>query len=382
MATVIFKPTEACNSRCIYCEVVKKTRGATRMNSKTLELFFQRVNEFLGERPQEKMEIIWHGGEPLLLGPGYFERALDYQEQHCSETARRIEHSIQSNLTLLSREFLDPLRGLGITTIGSSFDPVSGIRGLGQERDWQAYNRRFLDAICLLEEEGFNWGVVYVVTRESLAKPLEIFNFLTNMSPRRGLRFNPILVYGEGLEHLRISPAEFAEFLGTIFPVWWRHRTDFGYVEPFASLVRGLAGDGKSLTCIDSGACASSHLSVLPDGRASHCGRSADWGLLDYGSIRDQSFTQIFSNPQREVLRRRVAVLPETECQDCRVWDFCHGGCPLDAWFAGGSFLHKSGWCLARKVLIEKYVEPVVTGGQVMGAGPAPSWAAGESLRP
>ena len=91
------------------------------------------------------------------------------------------------------------MRKLGITSIGSSYDPISNIRGLGANRDWRAYNRRFLDAICLLEEEGFNWGVVYVVTQQSLAQPLEIFNFLTNLSPRRGLRFNPVLVYGGGL---------------------------------------------------------------------------------------------------------------------------------------------------------------------------------------
>jgi len=169
-------------------------------------------------------------------------------------------------------------------------------------------------------------------------------------------------VYGAGLEHLRISPAEFAEFLGTVFPVWWRHRADFGVVEPFASLVRKLAGQGRALTCTEAGACASSHLSVRPDGSASHCGRSADWGLLDYGSIRDRSFSQIFADSQREVLRQRVAVLPDTECQDCRVWDFCHGGCPLDAWFARGSFLHKSGWCQAQKELIETYIEPLVVG--------------------
>jgi uncharacterized protein len=367
MATVIFKPTEACNARCIYCEVVKKTRGPKRMTFKTLELFFRRVNEFLVELPQEEMEIIWHGGEPLLLGPRYFERALSFQEKHCPETASRIEHSIQSNLTLLTREFLDPLRRLGITSIGSSYDPISNIRGLGPQRDWRAYNRRFLDAIGLLEEEGLNWGVVYVVTRQSLAQPLEIFNFLTNMSPKRGIRFNPILVYGDGLDHLKISPMEYAEFLGTIFPVWWRDQADLGYIEPFASLVQNLAGNGNALTCTDSGACAYNHLNVGSDGRASHCGRSADWGLLDYGSIHDKSFSQIFADPQREVLRQRVADLPETECKDCRVWDFCHGGCPLDAWFAAGSFLHKSGWCLAQKELIEKYLEPLVTGGEAPG---------------
>jgi radical SAM protein with 4Fe4S-binding SPASM domain len=367
MATVIFKPTEACNARCIYCEVVKKTRGPQRMTFKTLELFFRRVNEYLLESPQEEMEIIWHGGEPLLLGPRYFEQAFRYQEKHCAETARRIEHSIQSNLTLLSREFLEPLRRLGITCIGSSYDPVSNIRGLGANRDWRAYNRRFLEAIGLLEEEGFNWGVVYVVTKQSLGQPLEIFNYLTNMSPRRGLRFNPILVYGEGLSHLKISPAEYAEFLGAIFPVWWRNQADFGHVEPFSSLVENLLGHGKTLTCTDSGACTHSHLNVGSDGRASHCGRSADWGVLDYGSIQEKSFFQIFADPQREILRRRNEVLPETECKDCRLWDICHGGCPLDAWFATGSFLHKSGWCHAQKELIETYIEPLVNGGEAQG---------------
>ena len=370
MATVIFKPTEACNSRCIYCEVVKKTHGPKRMTFKTLELFFRRVNEFLLERPQEELEIIWHGGEPLILGPGYFERARLYQEKHCSRTSARIEHTVQSNLTLLTREFLDPMRKLGITSIGSSYDPIRNIRGLGANRDWRTYNRRFLDALALLEEEGFDWGVVYVVTRQSLGQPREIFNFLTNLSPRRGLRFNPVLVYGGGLDHIRISPGEYADFLGAIFPAWWERRADFGRIEPFSALVEHLVGEGASLTCTDSGACASTHLSVLPDGRASHCGRTADWGLLDYGSIREKSFSRIFSDPRREVLRRRQAVLAATECQGCRSWDLCHGGCPVDGWFAAGSFLHKSGWCRAQKDLIEKYIEPIVQGSRAWAVGP------------
>ncbi len=363
MATVIFKPTEACNSRCVYCDVIKKkTSGAKMMDFATLAIFFNRVNEFLLERPREKMEIIWHGGEPLLLGPGYFERALLYQEKYCSETFSRIRHSIQSNLTLLSREFFEPLRKLGITRISSSYDPIPHIRGIGAKRDSKAYNKKFLDSIQLLNEEGFDWGVIYVVTKQSLEKPLEIFRFLTNLAPRGGLMFNPVLLYGPGLDHIRITPHEYVNFLGAIFPTWWRGRNDFGYIEPFSSTARNLIEETKSLMCVDSGGCAYSHIDVLPDGRASHCGRSADWGLLDYGCIQENSFSRIFSDPQREILARRNEVLPETECKGCRFWNVCHGGCPLDGWLAGGSFLHKSGWCRARKALIEKYVEPAVNG--------------------
>ena len=82
MATVVFKPTEACNSRCSYCDVVrKKPLGPVTMPLETLELFFIRINDFLVERHQERIEIIWHGGEPLLLGPDYFEQACRFQEE-------------------------------------------------------------------------------------------------------------------------------------------------------------------------------------------------------------------------------------------------------------------------------------------------------------
>ena len=101
MATVIFKTTTACNARCIYCDGTRSDATPhARMTLELLEVFFSRIDEFLKERPQETMEIIWHGGEPLLLGPEYFEHALDFQQKHCASTAARIHHSMQSNLTL------------------------------------------------------------------------------------------------------------------------------------------------------------------------------------------------------------------------------------------------------------------------------------------
>ena len=104
----------------------------------------------------------------------------------------------------------------------------------------------------------------------------------------------------------------------------------------------------------------STHQRVLADGSLSHCGRSADWGLLNYGSIFDTTFAQALADPQRDELVRRNTVLPESECKDCRFWSICHGGCPLDAWSSAGGFLHKSEWCYAKRGFIEKYFEPIV----------------------
>ena len=374
MATVIFKPTEACNARCIYCDVVHKaSHSSKRMPLDLLELFFSRTDEFLRERPDEIMNVIWHGGEPLLLGPDYFSKALAFQERHCAETASRIKHSIQSNLTLVSRELVGVLRKLGIDSIGTSYDPIDNVRGLGSRRDSRAYNQKFMEGIRLLQEEGFSWGIIYVVTKLSLAKPLEIFQFLSNLSPKGAFMFNPVLVYTPDFAHIKISPTEYSEFLGAIFPAWWQRRNRFAHVEPFASIVNNLLGEGKSLMCSDSGTCAYAHINVQSDGSLSHCGRSADWGLLNYGSMRDKTFAQALSDVQRGELVRRNLVLPEAECKDCRFWDICHGGCPLDAWSSAGGFMHKSEWCYAKRGFIEKYVEPVITAESGSSTLPVPA---------
>lgn len=371
MATVIFKPTEACNARCLYCDVVhKQPSGPVTMPLKTLELFFSRVNEFLEERPREPLEIIWHGGEPLLLGPDYFAQALAFQQKHCARHQDRIQHTIQSNLTLFSREFTGILKALGINTLGTSYDPIGTLRGLGRRRDWRAYNQKFMEGIALVEEEGFGWGLIYVVTKLSLARPLEIFQFLANLTPRGSFMLNPVLIYDQRLGHLKVTPEEYVDFLGAIFPTWWAQRRELPPVQPFYSLTGNLLKENNLLMCGDSGQCADQHINLLPDGSLSHCGRSADWGLLNYGSIFEKSFMEVLADPQREVLRQRNTVLPETECRGCRFWDICHGGCPLDAWSGAGSFLHKSEWCYAKKGFIEKYFEPLVH--PDADAGPAP----------
>ena len=361
MVTIIFKATEACNARCAYCDVVHKPSSVVRrMSTGTLELFFVRVNEFLREHPNETLEVIWHGGEPLLLGHDFFALALLLQRKYCADTSARISHGIQTNLTLFSRKFSSVFRELGIQSVGTSYDPIQGIRGLGKNCDCEAYNRRFMQGVALLEEEGFGWGVIYVVSKLSLDKPLELFNFFTNLRPEGGVSFNPVLLYGDQAEHLRISPREFVDFLGAIFPVWWNHRARYPHVEPFNSLTRNVLYKESALSCCDSGECTYTHINLAADGQVSQCGRAFDWGLLDYGSLEEKSISQILDDPQRKALLHRNEVLFEGECKGCRFWPICHGGCPLDAWPETQSFMHKSAWCYVKKGFIEKYFEPVV----------------------
>jgi len=359
VATVILKATEKCNSNCYYCDVTFKDHTGTSMPLEVLEQVFRRANEYLEECPDERIELLWHGGEPLLLGPSYFQSALEFQDTYCPDTSHRIDHTIQTNLTCFDESFLEVFAKLGLNSVGTSYDPIPGLRGLGHPIDSDTYNRRFMRATALLERHDIGWGLIYVVTRRSLENPLDLFFFLTNLRPDGAINFNPVLIYDEQRRDVAISPEEYVEFLGTIFPVWWKSRHRFPGVEPFRSYVNTIINGQLHLGCVDSGRCTYVHINIAPNGDTSQCGRSSDWGLLPYGNICDRSFAEILQDSQRHLFTERLLMLPDTECKGCRFWGLCHGGCPLDSWSQHGSFDHKSEWCDAKRGFLERHFEPL-----------------------
>lgn len=294
-----------------------------------------------------------------MLGADYFRRALEFQERLCPQTKRRIEHLVQSNLTLVTKPLLEAFRALGITQVGSSYDHIPGIRGFGPSRDSDAYNRKFMDGISLLDEFGFTWGVIYVVHRRSLPLALDIFHFLTNLSVRTQPNFNPVAIYGEDPERLAITGEEFADFLGRIFPVWWQNRERYPSVKPFLGWVENVQDRKMSLGCEHSGSCSYEWVYIGPEGATSQCGRSGDYAVADYGNIRERSLDDILRDKRRGVFAERLDVLAKTECADCRFWGMCHGGCPVDAYMTYGGFFRKAPGCDGMRIFLERYFEPI-----------------------
>ncbi len=358
MKTVIFKAIETCNSNCIYCDVIR--RGATSsMPQHILETVFKRLNVYLLEFPKEEILFIWHGGEPCLLGVDYFKKALEFQQKHCPETKGRIKHEIQTNLTAISQELIDVFKEMGITTIGTSFEPIHGMRGPGKNRDSVAYNRNFFKGVNLLEKNDISWGVIYVVNKRSMGRAKELFYFLENLNLGHGTCYNVVKIFDQDEHNLAISVDEYVDWLGEVFTEWYPNRERYPSVMPFTSIMATLEGKGMVLGCEDSGSCAYGWLYVGPTGKLSHCGRAGDYDMLNYGNIEEKSITEILNDPQREVLAHRNEALINTYCKDCRFWRICHGGCPLDAYMTNRDFHTRYPMCGAKPKLFEKYIEPV-----------------------
>jgi len=311
------------------------------------------AENYLSAHPGEAIECLWHGGEPLLLGPAYYRRVWELQQALGPAVRARIHHGLQTNLTCLDEEFIPILKLMGITAIGTSFDPEPHVRGGGPDRDSDAFSRRFLQALSLLERHGFSWSLTYVVARHSLADPMGVFHFLANLGPTAGLTLNPVLTMSGGRVAAGLAPEEYVGFLGAIFPYWFERRARFQGVEPFASMMRGIETDTLGPEAMAFGVCDTrrNRLAIGPDGSVRPGGWASGSPERVLGTIEEMSLDDVFARPEREEARRELAQRRAEACGTCRLERACRG--------TAATPVVPDSWCRARVRFVEEVLEPV-----------------------
>jgi len=131
----VIKTTKLCNLRCKYCYEWDHLSDPTRMSDQVWRQSLVAIREYAeltAERCgyQIPLDIIWHGGEPTLLPPSYFERVVELQREvfpHEWIERRRVRNCLQTNLFSSSDDQLDAFEKYGFG-LGISVDCCSGVR--------------------------------------------------------------------------------------------------------------------------------------------------------------------------------------------------------------------------------------------------------------
>src|ERR1700746_230942 len=90
---VVIQPTPFCNIDCSYCYLPTR-RDRSVLTTDKLEVIFQKLLRF--PTISEFITIVWHAGEPLVLGPKYYEDAFSIVRDACPANLK-IAHSFQTN---------------------------------------------------------------------------------------------------------------------------------------------------------------------------------------------------------------------------------------------------------------------------------------------
>ena len=184
----------ACNLDCAYCFYLSKRTlpggpGSGHMPDDVLERF---VKDYIDSITADEVVFSWQGGEPTLLGLGFFEKVVALQKKH-AKAGQRIENDLQTNGTLLDDDwarFLKQQRFL----VGLSID---GPREIHDHFRITKHAEPTFDQVFaaakMLQKHGVRFNTLTCVHRYNASRPLDVYRFLRREIGSTYIQFIPIV---------------------------------------------------------------------------------------------------------------------------------------------------------------------------------------------
>jgi SynChlorMet cassette radical SAM/SPASM protein ScmF len=322
--------TWACNMRCRHCWVL----AGNEMYDHSRDLSAGTLLSIIEEAADLGLQFIKvSGGEPLLK-----EKTLLAIAEKAEE--KQLKLSIETNGTLITREFLDQLPETDITFIlsldGASagdHDAMRGVKG--------AYTK-VIRAFQLLKEHKRPYYVVHAIHRENVHKVPEMIQFCQEMEIP-ALKLNPIMRVGKALEFDEKSEGAFVFNAGEIIDMNNRYCSrkhggvDVRMMIPVAfNAVPALLAKSKNqriyATCPTL-----NMISVFPNGDFSLCGEGRYNKDFIFGNALENNLKDVWEKSENlTTLRRMIPGELEGVCSVCMVRNLCLGSCRVAALLEGG----------------------------------------------
>ncbi|MFT3738686.1 MAG: anaerobic sulfatase-maturation protein [Breznakibacter sp.] len=336
------KPVGAmCNIDCKYCYYLEKEvlYGKGKHNVMGIDLLEKFTMEYIGAQPTPHVLFTWHGGEALLRGIGFYQKALEFQRRYSS--GHQIDNSLQTNGLLLNDEWCRFFRQNNFL-IGISIDGPEHCHD--KYRTDQRGNGTFartMKGIELLKKHGVEFNVLAVVNDYNAQYPLEVYHFFKSIGARY-IQFSPVVERqaqrGDGLSLLSagdtqdvqvtpwsVQPLAFGKFMATIFDEWVRHDVGQTFVTMFDATLAGYM-DVDPGQCIWARTCG--HAGAMEfNGDVYACDHYV-FPEYKLGNINRHSLaSMMFSQKQLAFGADKYNKLPK-QCKECQFVKQCHGECP------------------------------------------------------
>jgi uncharacterized protein len=333
--TLILEPVKSCNLRCLYC--FSDCTGTGVMPRLTLKTALEKTARYAEEHAFREIHLLWHGGEPLLAGLGFFRAAGEILDGLPSNL--RFRHYLQTNGLLLDDDFCAFFRDHDFQ-IGISLDGPQFLHdAMRLDANGEGSHAAVLEKVRLLEEQGVPAGFNAVVTRRSLGQEEAIYRYFQDLG--YGFRLNPMIPgrNPDASAPYLLKPGEYGAFLCRVFDIWTGTAHRRVMVSPLDLYLEATLR-GRPYECQQQRTCAGSHLGVRPSGEVVLCSRFETHPL---GNIHDREIQELFALPFGDDIRRRAEAL--SDCQTCQHWSICYGGCPLNALVFGHDYMAKDPFC-------------------------------------
>lgn len=345
-STMIKVVGPVCNLDCDYCYYLEKSAlypekkfnpASFGMKKEVLEQF---IRDYISSQPQERVEFVWHGGEPTLLGMGNFQEVLALQQKYGE--GRQIANVLQTNGTLITDEWAEFL-ARNHFLCGLSIDGP---------RKFHDNHRRFMDGrgswekavncARLFRKHGVEFNTMSVVNASNSKEPVVVYEFLKELGSRF-MQFSPIveriaLDETETLsivdQHYRketaimqenVGAEDWGNFLCRIFDRWVKTDVGYCYVNWFDNTLAAYAGQAPSL-CSMAPYCGCS-LAIEHNGDAYCCDHFV-FPEYKLGNVLEKDIAEMAKSDRQLFFEQYKKDSLSARCKSCVFLGACGGDCP------------------------------------------------------
>ncbi|MBQ0024760.1 MAG: anaerobic sulfatase maturase [Bacteroidales bacterium] len=337
---VMIKPVgSACNMACSYCYYLDKAalygNREQVMGFDTLEVL---IKSYFEADDSDCVEFNWHGGEPLLSGPGFYRKVLELERRYSA--GRRVSNTIQTNGLLLSMEWADFFAANGFL-VGISIDGPEDLHdGNRRRKGGEPTFRKVMDGISNLLSAGAQFNTMTTVNRLSEGRGKEVYSFLKGIGSRY-MQFMPVLEYldsnereariadpfekSSSLAGWSVSPEGFGRFLCDVFDEWVRRDIGVIFVNQFDSTLANWCGVNPG-SCVYGRLCGGNAV-VEHNGDVYPCDHFV-YPKYRLGNIKERSLEDIVNSPDMADFSLRKQSGLSSGCRGCEYLFACNAECP------------------------------------------------------
>jgi sulfatase maturation enzyme AslB (radical SAM superfamily) len=164
ISTIIIKPTKGCNADCTYC--CAPPDGAAKWSIED----FKRVFDALEHRLHPQATFIWHGGEPMLLGPKFYSDAFAYAQIKLPQ----VQFSMQSNILSYNERWNKVFRDVFKGSVSTSWDPDESSRTINGRSD--IYSQVYNNKIGKILNDGWRPKIISTFTDETIDMAHKVYD--------------------------------------------------------------------------------------------------------------------------------------------------------------------------------------------------------------
>ncbi len=295
---IYVKVTDKCNCVCEHCFILNRSNKS--FLDKDLINLINGISDILNIHKQKKVNLIFHGGEPLLMGQKFYEKVIEEVNSN-----KNLWYGIQTNLLLYNKTWEPIFTVLFKNRIGTSYDLTRYVKGSHDEfkKIWfkkfeEASQSNFIEVRFVVTKLFYDLGVNYWI---SFIKDLQIKSFAFEFYIDPGKSSILYLDYEDYMKFLYEFSIKWFDFYGTL---------DFYPVRNYIESKQAIGFN-----------CIGRNTVVNPDGSVSCCPalyretKIGKWG---------NEFLQLFSlNKHVLAYKSRFLKLPYI-CQSCEYLQFCN----------------------------------------------------------